>query len=267
MKTICIIIAAATTFTLVYTSASADDPKAREIMQKVEDRDDGDNMTSQMEMILIDRHQKKRVKKMEAFEKDKGEDTLKIMFFKYPAEVKDTGFLTYDYDEHGRDDDQWLYLPALRKTKRIASSDKDGSFMGSDLNYSDMTSRDLEDYDFKIIKESEVNGKKVWIILSLPRSKDVIDETGYKKAVLFVRQDNYYVIGAIMYTESGGYHKNLNVKKLELIEGIWVGTEIHVTKKKGKQFIHKTILRVSDVKFNQDLDYDMFTTRRLEKGL
>ena len=63
------------------------------------------------------------------------------MFFLSPADVKDTGFLTYDYDEEGRDDDQWLYLPALKKTKRIASGDKSGSFMGSDFTYADMTDR------------------------------------------------------------------------------------------------------------------------------
>lgn len=252
-------------FATAYTFA--DDPKAREIMQKVEDRDDGDNMTSNMEMILIDKHKKKRIREMMSYKKDKAEDTWTLMFFKHPADVKDTGFLTYDYDEYGKDDDQWLYLPALRKTKRIASSDKDGSFMGSDLNYSDMTSRDLEDYDFKILKEDEVKGKKAWVIQSIPRSKEVIDETGYKKAILFVRQDNYYVIRGIMWTESGGYLKYLDVKTLEQIEGIWVGTEMHVTKKKGKRFVHKTILKMDNVKFNQDLDYDMFTIRRLEKGL
>ena len=52
--------------------------------------------------------------------------------------MKNTGFLTYDYDASGKDDDQWLYLPALGKTKRIASSDQSGAFMGSDFNYSDL---------------------------------------------------------------------------------------------------------------------------------
>ncbi len=267
MKKTFISIAILISFLFSPIYALADDPKAREIMQKVEDRDDGDNMTSDMEMILIDKHKKKRVRKIMTYGKDKGEDDWKLMFFKHPADVKDTGFLTYDYDEYGKDDDQWLYLPALRKTKRIASSDKDGSFMGSDLNYSDMTSRDLEDYDYKILKEDEVRGKKVWVIQSIPRSKEVIDETGYKKGILFVRQDNYYVIRGIMWTESGGYLKYMDVKTLEQIEGIWVGTEMHVTKKKGKQFVHKTILKMDNVKFNQDLDYDTFTIRRLEKGL
>ncbi len=244
-----------------------DDPKAREIMQKVEGRDEGDNMTSDMEMILIDKHKKKRIRKIMTYKKEKGEDTLRLMFFKHPADVKNTGFLTYDYDEYGKDDDQWLYLPALRKTKRIASSDKDGSFMGSDLNYSDMTSRDLEDYDYTILKETEVKGNKAWVIQSIPRSKDVIDETGYKKAILFVRQDNFYVIRGIMWTATGGYLKYLDVKTLEQLEGIWVGTEMNVTKKKGKRFVHKTIIKMDNVKFNQNLDYDMFTIRRLEKGL
>ncbi len=267
MKKVFVTIAALLFTVFSSINAVADDPKAREIMQKVEDRDDGDNITSDMEMILIDRHKKKRIRQMMSYEKDKGEDTLSLLFFKYPADVKNTGFLTYDYDEYGKDDDQWLYLPALRKTKRIASTDKDGSFMGSDLNYSDMTSRDLEDYDYTILKEDEVRGQKVWVIQSIPRSKDVIDETGYKKRILYVRQDNYFVIRAIMWTASGGYLKYLDVKILELIDGIWVGTEMHVVKKRGKKFIHQTILKMSNVKFNQDLDFDMFSIRRLEKGL
>ena len=155
-----IILVFATICILNASSLLADDPKARRIMQKVEDRDDGDNSTSDMEMILIDKNKKKRIRKIKVYTKDKGKDTLRLMFFQYPADVKDTGFLTYDYDNPDKDDDQWLYLPALRKTKRIASSDKSGSFMGSDLNYSDMTKRNLEDYDFTLMKEMEVRGKK-----------------------------------------------------------------------------------------------------------
>ena len=244
-----------------------DDPAARAIMEKVDARDDGDNQTSDMEMILIDKQDKKRVRRLGIFSKDKGEDTLKLMFFRHPADVKDTAFLTYDYDNPSKDDDQWLYLPALRKTKRIASSDKSGSFMGSDLNYSDMTKRNLEDYDFTLKKEMIVRGAKTWLIDSIPRTKKVIEETGYKKSLLIVRQDNYFVIRAVHWVEGGGYLKYLDVKNLQLIDGIWVATEMHITKKKGKKLAHKTILKLNNVKFNQDLDYDMFTVRRMEKGL
>ena len=245
----------------------ADDPKARAIMEKVDARDDGDNQTSNMEMILIDKKGKKRVRKISTFMKDKGKDMLRLMFFQHPADVKDTGFLTYDYDDPDKDDDQWLYLPALRKTKRIASSDKSASFMGSDLTYSDMTSRNLEDYDFTLKKEMDVKGVKTWLIESIPRSKDVIKETGYTKSLIFVRQDNYYVVRAVHWVRDGGYLKYLDVKKLDLIDGIWVGTEMHVTKKKGGKTVHKTILKLNNVKFNQELSEELFTIRRLEKGL
>lgn len=251
----------------VVPAALADDPEARAIMEKVDARDDGDNMTNELEMILIDKNQKERARKLYSFKKDKGEDIYGILFFVHPADVKNTGFLTYDYDDPDKDDDQWLYLPALRKTKRIASKDKDGSFMGSDLNYSDMTKTDLKDYDFTLKKEMNVKGVKTWAIESLPRTKEVIDKTGYKKALLFVRQDNYVVIRAAKYTKKGGYIKYVDVKKLEQIDGIWVSTETHVTKKRGKKTVHKTILKLKNIKFNQDLDFDLFTIRRLEKGL
>ena len=245
----------------------ADEPAARAIMEKVDARDDGDNQTSEMEMILIDKRGKKRVRRIAVFSKDKGPDTLRLMFFKHPADVKDTSFLTHDYDNPSKDDDQWLYLPALRKTKRIASSDKSGSFMGSDLNYSDMTDRNLPDYDFTLKKEMAVNGVKAWLIESIPRSKKVIGETGYEKSLIFVRQDNYVVIRAVHWEKNGGRLKYVDVKKLELIDDIWVATEMHVTRKKGKQLTHKTILKLSNIKFNQDLDDELFTVRRMEKGL
>jgi len=247
--------------------AYADDPKARGIMEKVDAREDGDNSTADMEMVLIDKKGSKRIRRIASFTKDKGEDTLRLMFFKHPADVKDTSFLTHDFDDPDKDDDQWLYLPALRKTKRIATSDKSGSFMGSDLNYSDMTSRDLTDYDFNLKKEIVVRGNKAWLIESVPRSRDVVEETGYSKSLLIVRQDNYFVVRAVNWVKDGGYLKYMDVKKLELIDNIWVGTEIHVTKKKGKQAVHKTILTLNNVKYNQDLDFDLFTIRRMEKGL
>lgn len=249
------------------TAVRADDPKAREIMQRVEDVDQGDNRTALMEMILIDKQGKERLREIQTYQKDKEEDTYRLMFFRHPADVKDTAFLTYDYDAPEKDDDQWLYLPALKKTKRIASSDKSGSFMGSDLNYADMTSRNLDDYDFTLKKEMEVRGRKVWVIASVPRSKDVIDETGYTQSLLFVRQDNYFVVRGIQWVKDGGYLKYVDVKQLEQIENIWVATEMHITKKHGKSTVHKTILRLHDVKFNQPMTYDLFTIRRMEKGL
>jgi len=245
----------------------ADDPNARNIMEKVDARDDGDNQTSDMEMILIDKRNNKRVRKIRSMTKDKGEDKQRIMFFLEPADVKNTGFLTYDYDDADKDDDQWLYLPALRKSKRISTSDKSGSFMGSDFSYSDMTSRDLEDYDYSLKKEMKVGEHPVWVIESIPRSDAVIDETGYTKSLAFVRKDNYVVIRAVNWVKEGKKLKFMDMKGLELIDGIWTPTEIHMTTKKGKVSLHKTIMKFNNIKFEQNLDENIFSVRRLEKGL
>jgi hypothetical protein len=247
-------------------SAFADEPKAREIMVQVDERDDGDNQTANVQMTLIDKRGKQRVRELRSFGKDKGEDTYSMMFFLSPADVQDTGFLTYDYDDADRDDDQWLYLPALKKTKRIAASNKSGSFMGSDFSYADMTDRPIERYDFTLLDESEIGGHAVWVIQSVPTTKEEIDETGYTKSIQFVRKDNFVAIRAKIWLKKGGRNKYMEVKELEQIDGIWVPTMVTMTTKKGKQTLHKTLLRTSDVKFDQPLDYDSFTVRGLEAG-
>jgi hypothetical protein len=240
---------------------------AREIMQAVDDRDDGDNRVSDMKMVLIDKNGDTRVRTIRSFEKDKGEDKQRIMFFLSPADVKDTAFLTYDYDAYEQDDDQWLFLPALRKTKRIASSDKSGSFMGSDFNYSDMTRKNLDAYDFKILKEDEVRGARVWLIEALPKSREEIEESGYTKSIAFVRQDNFVVVRAVHWVNEGNKLKYLDVGRLEQIDGVWTVLEMSMTTKKGNTTLHKTELSFDNVQYNQELSEQMFTIRRLEKGL
>jgi outer membrane lipoprotein-sorting protein len=240
---------------------------ARQIMEAVDDRDDGDNRISDMQMVLIDKSGHERVREIRSFDKDQGEDKQRIMFFLSPADVENTGFLTYDYDDYSKDDDQWLYLPALKKTKRIATSDKSGSFMGSDFNYSDMTRRNLDAYEFKILKEDEVRGHKVWLIEAVPTSKEQIKETGYEKSVAFVRQDNFVVVRAVHWVENSNRLKYLDVKELEQIDGIWTILEMDMTTKRGKSIEHKTILRFNNVRYNQELSQDMFSIRRLEQGL
>jgi len=238
-----------------------------EIAQKVHDRDEGDNLTSQMKMILEDKNGKKRVRTLKTYAKDKGEDTLKLMFFLTPADVQNTGFLTYDYEDSSKDDDQWLYLPELKKVKRIASSDKSSSFMGSDFTYSDMTKKNVEDYTYKIMKEPLVRGEKTWQMLVTPKTQKTIDETGYTKSIVFIRQDNFVVIQALNYIQLGSKLKYMIVRGLQKIDGIWTTTKVQMTTKKGKKTLHKTVLEFSDIKYNQGLEESFFTTRTIEKGL
>lgn len=240
---------------------------ARQIMQEVDDRDDGDNQISDMTMTLIDKNGDKRIRSIRSYNKDKGEDKQRLMFFLKPADVRDTAFLTYDYDEYEKDDDQWLYLPALRKSKRIASSDKSGSFMGSDFSYADMTRKNLDAYDFKILQEKEVRGSKTWMIESIPNTKKEIDETGYKKSIVFVRQDNFMVVRAVHWTDEGNRIKYQDMPGLEQIDGIWTATKMTMKTTKGKQTLHQTILEFKNIRFNQDLDAGMFSVHQLERGL
>jgi len=240
---------------------------AREIMEKVDARDDGDNMTADVEMILIDRNENRRIRKMKVFSKDKGKDTWKLQFFLAPADVKDTGFLTYDYYEGGRDDDQWLYLPDLHKTKRIATSDKSSSFMGSDFSYADMTRRVLDEWKYRLLKESEVNGHKVWLIEAVPISKEVQDRYGYLKSVLFIRQDIFMGVRAVHWLKAGKKIKYQENRGIKQIDGIWVATELHAKTTKNKRTLHRTVMKYANIKFNQNLDDSLFTIRRLEKGI
>ncbi|MAE95845.1 MAG: outer membrane lipoprotein-sorting protein [Deltaproteobacteria bacterium] len=246
--------------------ALAVEPTARQIMEAVDARDDGDNATQKMEMILIDKRGGQRTRHLLSFGRDVGEDEQSILFFLSPADVEDTGFLTYDYDDPERDDDQWLYLPALNRTKRLASSDKSGSFMGSDFSYADMSERPLDDYRYTLMGETEVGGQPVWQIETVPVTEREKKETGYEKGVVFVRKDNHVVVRAVYWVKKGKRLKYFEVESLEQIDGIWVATEMTMTTKRGKKTLHKTLLRASEVRFDQELDADLFTLRRLEKG-
>jgi len=259
-------LALVTTALVASPAVHADEPRAREIMERVDARDDGDDQTSKLEMILLDKRGNQRVRELHSFAKDVGEDSYTMLFFLSPADVKDTGFLTYDYDDESRDDDQWLYLPALKKAKRIAANDKSGSFMGSDFSYADLTDRPLSRYDFTLLQEGEVHGHPVWVIEALPTDPKEIDETGYERSIHFVRKDNDFVIRSKIWLVKGGRIKYLEVEELERIDGIWVPTLMTMTTRKGKKTLHRTVLRTYDVSFNQELDLDSFSVRGLETG-
>jgi hypothetical protein len=225
-----------------------------------------------MQMTLIDKKGKKRIRQMRTYAQDIDINTEhKSIFFLSPSDVKNTAFLTYDYSADEKDDDQWMYLPALKKTKRIPASDKDAAFMGSDFSYADMTDKELDDYSFKLVKETSIKRKEgkvpVWVIESTPISQAVIDETGYKKSTLYIRKDNYVLTRAKFYLKKGSRVKYMDVRKLEKIDGIWVAMQTTMTTKQGKKTLHKTILTNSDVEINKRINGNMFSIRRIETGL
>ena len=248
-------------------AAPAAGPTALGIMQRVDARDDGDNRTARLAMTLIDRNGHERERSLETYMKDRGRDTLNLMFFLAPADVRGTGFLTYDYRAPERDDDQWLYLPELRKTKRIASADKSQSFMGTDFSYADMTRRILEEWTYELLGERDVRGRKAWLVEASPASEAVEERYGYEKSVLFVRPDIDMVVRAVHWLSEGGRLKYLDVKALERIDGIWTATELDMRTVRDGKTLHRTVMRFRDIRYGQGLDEDLFSLRRLEKSL
>lgn len=248
-------------------SADAADLTAREIMERVINRDKGNDKTSDMEMVLIDKRGFQRVRKIRGFYQELEKQRNSILFFLAPADVKNTAFLTYDHKKGDVDDEQWLYLPALRKTKRIAGKDQSGSFMGSDFNYSDMTEPNIDDFLYKTQGEPVVEGVKTWQIEATPINKEVAADTGYSKSVMFVRQDNFVPIRSVSWVNRSRKMKFMKVVKLQQIEGIWVVLESQMATKEGRSVVHSTYLRNSNVRFNQSLRKEVFAVRQLEKGL
>lgn len=251
--------------------ARTEELTAQAIMARVDARDDGDRSTADMTMLLIDKHGQQRRRTIRSLSMDQGADTLSLMFFLAPGDVKGTGFLTHDYAAAARDDEQWLYLPALKKSKRIAASDKSGSFMGSDFTYADLTKKRLDDYTYSFNPEQRqatVYERPCWVIDSLPRGQRVIEETGYLRSTLFVRQDNFMVVRAIHFVDQAGERKYFDVKKMACIDTIWTGVEIHMTRKRGGNTIHQTILTLDNVRYHQEAVHEgLFTVRTLERGL
>jgi hypothetical protein len=248
-------------------SAAGAPPTGRQIMEWVENRNDGDDATMDIDMVLIDRSGKRRERRLRSFVRDVADGTRQVLFFRSPASVRNTAFLTHDYDDPERDDDQWLYLPALHRTKRIASAERSGSFMGSDLTYADMSSRPLDRYDYRLVKEIDVRGHPVWVVEATPRTPEEIERTGYTRQLLLVRKDNHVVVRAVSWLQKADRLKYMDVRGLEQIDGIWVPTEVQVTTKTGDQVLHETILTSRNIVLNGGVDPEVFTLRRLEQGL
>lgn len=249
----------------------AEDLTAYDIMKKVENRDDGETSISDMTMILIDKRKTQRIRKMKAFRKDYGKDTKSINFFLSPADVRNTSFLSYDWDDDNKEDDNWLYLPALRKVKRISSGNKKDAFMGSDFSYADMNGLKLSEWTFKFLRKNiAVNGYDCWVIQALPKKalrNKVINETGYLKSISWVRKDIFFTVKSKLYVKKKKRIKYFKAEKLEIIQGLWTAKQLSMTTTRGKRMEHKTILLFDKFIFNKGIDDSFFTTQRMERGL
>jgi outer membrane lipoprotein-sorting protein len=240
------------------------EPTGLEIMQAVDSREDGNDLKQQMNQILIDRNGNQRVRHMVAFRKDFGADSKLITFFTEPANIRDTALLTFDYDNPDADDDQWLYLPALKKVRRISSSDRGDYFMGTDFTFEDMKQTpELEDYHWQRLGSTAVDGHDCWQVEGTPASDDVMRELGYSKIIQYIRKDNDFTIRADYWDQAGRELKHLHIVEMQQLQGIWSAIKVEMI---NVQSQHKTILEMSDQHYNTGLKDRMFTQRTLKRG-
>ena len=126
---------------IVMATLTAQEITGLQVIENVYNRPTGDDQTADLTMTLVNSRGDERVRIINQFLKDFGKTEKKIMFFVSPADVHNTSFMNWSYDEAGKDDDQWIYLPALKKVKRISSDSKSDYFMGSDFTYDDLGDR------------------------------------------------------------------------------------------------------------------------------
>jgi len=245
---------------IMLTNVAEGQETGRDIMLAANDRPDGETRKSVMKMELVNKRGSTRVRTMLSYSKDFGKDKKTIMFFQQPADVKGTGFLTWDYNDESKADDRWLYLPAMKKTRRISgTSARKEYFMGSDFTYDDMGNRDVDAYVHKILKEETIAGQPCWVIESTPKE----NEGMYSKQISWVRKDNYLAVKVEFYDMQGSVLKVLEVNQIKQIDGFWTATEMIMT---NQQRNHKTVIRFESIAFNNPVDDQAFTVNSLEKG-
>ena len=230
-----------------------------EVMEKVYNRPAGDDMSGKLTMTLTNSRGESRVRKIEQSTKDFGNIEKKIMFFQYPADVRDTSFMNWSYDEAGKDDDQWIYLPALKKIKRISSDSKSDYFMGSDFTYDDLGDRHPAEDNHRILREETVQGQACYVVESTPIDQDYM----YSRTISWVIKDVWIGLKKEFYDEDGELLKTLTVQKYDKINGFWIilHSQMHNIQKD-----HTTDMILQDVKINGGVDAGIFTTRMMMRG-
>ncbi len=230
----------------------------KQIMERVYNAPSGDDVQGELSMKLTNKQGEQRIRTLRQYIKDDGQTEKKIMFFTTPADVKGTSFMSWGYTS-GNDDDQWIYLPALKRTKRISSEGKSDYFMGSDFTYDDLGDRHPDEDTHKLLRTEKIEGKECYVVESVSKDQDYI----YSKTITWVMADNYLGLRREFYDEDGDLLKVLTINKYENISGFWtiLGTEM-----KNVQKEHSTRMEFSNVKINQGIPDSKFTERSMTMG-
>lgn len=263
MKTIIFAISAFIILMMTVEKGFSQDTAAYNVMKKYDEQSTFDNETSNMTMVLLNKQGDKRVREIVRYlVNDKNDKRSYLIKFLSPADVKGTGFLVIE--NVGRADDQWLYLPAFNKSKRISASEETDYFVGSDFTYEDLSREKISEFNYEFLSETMVDGHLCYQIKATPKTENKIKESGYSKRELFIRKDNFVLVKANLYDKSGALSKIFNTDNVKQVEGTrkWRAFTFGMTNVKNS---HKTIIGISKLEVNKALSKDLFTLKYLEE--
>lgn len=242
---------------LLTVQSHADANKGLAIMTEADKANNGfSGETSQLHMTLINAHGDKVERKMNSQIKEtKGDGDKSIFVFKWPADVKGTKMLTWTHKTGN--DDQWLYLPALKRVKRITSRNKTGSFMGSEFSYEDLSSQEVEKYTYNYVKDDTFNGRKVSIIERTSIDKN----SGYSKQVMYHDLEYNNPLKIDYYDRKGELLKTADFTDYKKYTTFWRANKITMNNKQTKK---SSILIWKDRKLNQKFSDSDFNQNKLK---
>lgn len=247
--------------------AESSAPDGREIMRRVVAREEGDHVVRDLRMELTDRSGATRIREAKVF-RETFETVEKLaIFFQEPANIAGTAFLTYDYKASHKADDQWLYLPALRKARRISAANRGDYFLGTDFSYEEIKNEnkiELSDYTYEFLRTDDGNDGKVYVVEGQPATADITAELGYSRVVWHVDPTTWLFTKTDFWDPNGNHLKTLRNVQTKRFDDIWVAT--HMTAVNHKTG-HRTVFVFSNFDYESEIPDWMFEKRALRRGL
>ncbi len=251
----CLIVAG---FLLASGDLVAGDGAGLELARRVQDRPDGRDAVFRVTMALTDAGRRPRVRSMVLYRQDgvQGEVSTLIRFTE-PTDIAGTGLLTHDLDDGSSN--QWIYLPAMKRVRRVDSNRKGGRFVNSDYYFEDLRDRKASMDKHRIIGRETVAGVECEILESVPVEAD---NSVYRKRVSWIDPQTLLPLRVDFFERSAEQpNKRLEVTRFELVQGFWTVMDSVMTDLVKR---HETRLTVESARYDQDLPGRLFSTQSLE---
>ena len=249
------------------STAAAGGLSARDIMEKVAITKKLDGSEAVIKMTLIDEKGGKRERELSSATKlfDGGKTEKRVFRFLAPADVRGTGFLVFDYETKA--DDAWIYMPALRKTRRILSSNSGQQFMGSEFTYGDLNTPTLDDYTYALVKEEACpGGGTCYVIDATPKTKATAAADGYAKRTYWVNKSNFVPMKILHYGPDGKLLKEMIGSGVKQLDAKKKRARTMRNEMINKQNGRRSIFEFTKMNFAPNTKDEYFTPTYIERG-